>query len=103
MEWYSTILWHLDEQAALSHLSQRLLSISRESPQAWMAAGNGFAAQGEHNEAMRCFKRASLLDPAMAYAYTLTAHEASEIEEFERAIGYYQMAIRTDVRHYHAW
>lgn len=96
-------MWHLDDRAALSRLAQHLLSISRELPEAWIAAGNGFALAGEPDEAIRCFRRASLLDPGFAYAYTLAAHEALEMEEFERAVGYYQMAIRTDLRHYNAW
>lgn len=103
MEWYSTVLWHLDARDALSQLAQELMTVSRASAQTWIAVGNSFALQGEHDEAIRCFKRASALAPGMAYTYTLTAYEALEMEEYDRAVSYYQAAIRTDIRHYHAW
>ena len=103
MEWFSTVLWHLDERAELAQLAQDLMTLDRSAPQTWIATGNSYALQGEHDQAIRCFKRASLVDPGMAYTYTLTAYEALEMEEFDRAIAYYQSALRADVRHYHAW
>lgn len=103
MEWYSTVLWHLEDRAGLSVLAQQLMAISRTSAEPWMAAGNGFALQGEHEEALRCFKRASGCAPGKPYGYTLAAYEALEMDEYERAISHYQLAVRADVRHYHAW
>ncbi|WVQ99447.1 hypothetical protein IAU59_006582 [Kwoniella sp. CBS 9459] len=103
MEQYSTLLWHLSDPPALSHLSQSLMSIDRESPQPWIAAGNCFSLQKDHDEAMRCFRRATQLDPGCAYAWTLCGYEAMEMEEYERAIAFYRTAIRNDSRHYNAW
>lgn len=103
MEWYSTVLWHLEDRAGLSFLAQQLMAVSREAAEPWMAAGNGFALQGEHEEALRCFKRASAIRPDKAYTYTLAAYEALEMDEYDRAIAHYQLAVRADVRHYHAW
>ncbi|WVF71504.1 hypothetical protein IAT40_006310 [Kwoniella sp. CBS 6097] len=103
MEQYSTLLWHLSDPSALSHLSQSLMSINRESPQPWIAAGNCFSLQKDHDEAMRCFRRATQLDPGCAYAWTLCGYEAMEMEEYERAIAFYRTAIRNDSRHYNAW
>lgn len=79
------------------------MSISRESPQAWISAGNLFSLQKDHDEAMRCFKRATQVDPGCAYAWTLCGYEAIEMEEYERAIAFYRTAIRTEPRHYNAW
>ncbi|KAL1411551.1 anaphase-promoting complex subunit cdc27 [Vanrija albida] len=103
MELYSTLLWHMNDQAALSHLSQVLVSIDREAPQPWIAAGNCFSLQRDHDEAMRCFRRATQLDPGCAYAWTLCGFEAAEMEEYDRAIAFYRTAIRADARHYNAW
>ncbi|RSH87314.1 anaphase-promoting complex subunit cdc27 [Saitozyma podzolica] len=86
-ELYSTLLWHLSDPPALSHLSQSLMAVSRESPQAWIAAGNTFSLQRDHDEAMRCFRRAAQIDPGCAYAWTLCGYEAVEMEEWERALG----------------
>ena len=103
MEMYSTLLWHLGDPPALSHLSQHLIAIDREAPQPWIAAGNCFSVQKDHDEAMRCFRRATQIDPGCAYAWTLCGYEAIEMEEYDRAIAFYRTAIRTDARHYNAW
>ncbi|ORX36601.1 hypothetical protein BD324DRAFT_455377 [Kockovaella imperatae] len=103
MEMYSTLLWHLGDPPALSFLSQKLISIDRNAPQPWIAAGNCFSLQKDHDEAMRCFRRATQVDPGCAYAWTLCGYEAIEMEEYERAVAFYRTAIRTDARHYNAW
>lgn len=79
------------------------MSISRESTQAWISTGNLFSLQRDHDQAMRCFKRATQIDPGCVYAWTLCGYEAIEMEEYERAIAFYRTAIRTDGRHYNAW
>lgn len=103
MEYYSTVLWHLGDGPALSSLSQWLISIDKESPQPWIAAGNCFSLQKNHDEAMRCFRRATQVNAACAYAWTLCGYEASEMEEYDRALAFHRTAIRTDSRHYNAW
>lgn len=103
LEHFSTLLWHMSDAPALSALSQSLMSISRESTQAWISTGNLFSLQRDHDQAMRCFKRATQIDPGCVYAWTLCGYEAIEMEEFERAIAFYRTAIRTDARHYNAW
>lgn len=103
MECFSTLLWHLGDAPALSSLTQRLISVDREAPQAWISAGNLFSLQKNHDEAMRCFRRATQVDPSCAYAWTLCGYEAIEMEEYDRAMAFYRSAIRTDARHYNAW
>lgn len=97
------MLWHLGDTAALSHLSQHLVSIDRDAPQPWIATGNCFSLQREHDEAMRCFRRAAQLSPGCPYAWTLCGYEAVAMEEYDRAIAFYRNAIRADSRHYNAW
>jgi len=103
MDIFSTLLWHLHDTLSLAHLSQELISIDRLSPQAWIAVGNSFSLQKEHDEAMRCFRRASQLDPRCAYASTLSGHEAVSMEEFDRGIAFFETAVRIDRRHFNAW
>lgn len=79
------------------------MAIDRESPQAWIAAGNCFSLQKDQDEAMRCFRRATQVAPSFAYAWTLCGYEAIEMEEYERAIAFFRTAIRTETRHYNAW
>ena len=102
-EYFSTLLWHLGDAPFLSALSQWLMAVDREAPQPWIAAGNCFSLQHNHDEAMRCFRRATQVDPDCAYAWTLCGYEAIEMEEYDRAMAFYRTAIRTDTRHYNAW
>ena len=102
MDLYSTTLWHLQRNAKLSFLAQELLSIDSRSPQAWVAVGNCFSLQKERSQALTCFRRAAQLDPSYAYAYTLSGHELTE-EDLDRAVNFFQMAIRADQRSYNAW
>jgi anaphase-promoting complex subunit 3 len=103
MEVYSTVLWHLKEDLDLAYLSHELLDIDRLSPEAWCAIGNSFSLQREHDQAIKCFKRATQLDPKFAYAFTLQGHEHVANEEYDKAVHAYRCAISADSRHYNGW
>jgi len=103
MEVYSTVLWHLKSEIELAYLAHELIKIDRLSPQAWCAIGNSFSLQREHEQALKCFKRATQLDPQFAYGFTLQGHECIANEEFEKALDAYRCAIAADSRHYNAW
>jgi anaphase-promoting complex subunit 3 len=103
MEIYSTCLWHLKSEIELAFLAHELMAVDRLSPQAWVAVGNSFSLQREHEQALRCFKRATQLDPDFAYGFTLQGHEYVANEEFEKALDAYRAAIAADGRHYNAW
>lgn len=103
MEVYSTCLWHLKSDIELAFLAHELMAIDRLSPQAWVAVGNSFSLQREHEQALKCFKRATQLDAGFAYGFTLQGHEYVANEEFEKALDAYRAAIAADGRHYNAW
>ena len=102
-EYFSTALWHLQEEVELSVLAQELTRIDKYSPQSWCAAGNCFSIQKEHENAIKFFQRAVQVDPNFAYAYTLLGHEYVSIEELDKALSCYRSAVRVDPRHYNAW
>ena len=102
MEVYSTLLWHLQHNMRLSFLAQELLATDPKAPQTWIAVGNCFSLQKEKAQALTCFRRAAQLDPACAYAYTLSGHESID-EDLNKAINFFQSALRADARHYNAW
>ncbi|RDB23972.1 Protein bimA [Hypsizygus marmoreus] len=102
MEVYSTLLWHQQRTVELSFLAQELLNINPQSPQAWIAVGNLFSLQKERSQALTCFRRATQMDPTCAYAYTLSGHESID-EDLDKAINFFQSALRADPRHYNAW
>ena len=103
MEFYSTSLWHLKQEVDLAFLAHELIDLDRQSPQAWCAVGNSFSLQRDHDQALRCFKRATQLDPSFAYAYTLQGHEYIANEEYDKAMSAYRASITADSRHYNAW
>ena len=103
METYSTVLWHLKNDVELAYLSHELVEADRLAPQAWCAIGNSFSLQREHDQAIKCFRRATQLDPQFAYAFTLQGHEHVANEEFDKALLAYRHAISADRRHYNGW
>lgn len=103
MEIYSTILWHLKREADLAFLAHELVDSSWLSPQAWCVLGNSCSLARDHEQALRCFKRATQLDPNFAYAFTLQGHEHVANEEYDKALTSYRQSIAADPRHYNAW
>lgn len=103
MEVYSTILWHLKREADLSFLAHELVESAWHSPQAWCALGNAWSLARDPEQALKCFKRATQLDPKFAYAFTLQGHEHVSNEEYEKALTAYRQAVAADKRHYNAY
>ncbi|GLA21021.1 anaphase-promoting complex subunit cdc27 [Aspergillus niger] len=103
MEIYSTVLWHLKNDVELAYLAHELMETDRLSPQAWCAVGNSFSHQRDHDQALKCFKRATQLDPHFAYGFTLQGHEYVANEEYDKALDAYRHGISADSRHYNAW
>lgn len=103
MELYSTCLWHLRKEVDLAFLAHETIDIDRDSPEAWCVVGNSFSVQRDHDQAIKCFKRASQLDPKFTYAYTLQGHEYIENEEYDKALSAYRTAIAVDHRHVNGW
>ncbi|KKY25536.1 putative 20s cyclosome subunit (nuc2 cdc27) [Phaeomoniella chlamydospora] len=103
MEVYSTVLWHMKNEVELAYLAHELMEVERLSPQAVCALGNSFSLRREHDQALKCFKRATQLDPKFAYGFTLQGHEHVANEEYDKALDSYRAAINADSRHYNAW
>ncbi|KAI9762216.1 MAG: hypothetical protein M4579_000539 [Chaenotheca gracillima] len=103
MEVYSTVLWHLKNEVELSYLAHELIDTDRLSPQAWCAVGNAFSLQRDYDQALKCFQRATQLDPKFAYAFTLQGHEHVLNEEYDKALAAYRNGVAADHRHYNAW
>ncbi|ROT35933.1 TPR-like protein [Sodiomyces alkalinus F11] len=103
MEVYSTVLWHLKRETDLSFLAHELVDAAWTSPQAWCTLGNAWSLVRDPDQALRCFKRATQLNPKFAYAFTLQGHEHVANEEYEKALAAYRQAISADRRHYNAY
>lgn len=103
LEIYSTSLWHLQKEVALSALAQDLMLQDKKSAITWCVAGNCFSLHKEHETAIQFFQRAVQCDPDFPYSYTLLGHELVMTEELEKALSCFRTAILKDSRHYNAW
>jgi anaphase-promoting complex subunit 3 len=103
MEVYSNTLWQLKREVPLGYLAHTLMEQDRLSPQAWCALGNANSLDQQHDDAIKCFSRATQLDPKFAYAFTLRGHEHVTNEEYEKAMSAFRGAISADSRHYNGW
>ncbi|RKF74269.1 Protein bimA [Golovinomyces cichoracearum] len=103
MEIYSTILWHLKRETDLAFLAHELIDASWLSPQAWCTLGNSWSLARDHEQALKCFKRATQLNPKFAYAFTLQGHEHVANEDYDKALTAYRLGMAADIRHYNAW
>ncbi|XP_076811435.1 cell division cycle protein 27 homolog isoform X2 [Clavelina lepadiformis] len=100
---YSTTLWHLQDNIALSTLAHDLSQLDAHSAETWCAVGNCFSLRRDNESAVKFFVRAAQLAPRYAYAHTLLGHEYAYSDDNERAIACYRKAIHCDPRHYNAW
>eukprot|EP00037_Helgoeca_nana_P000210 m.20701 g.20701 ORF g.20701 m.20701 type:complete len:726 (+) comp10271_c0_seq1:41-2218(+) len=103
MEIYSTTLWHLRQESALSYLAHEVTAADRDAPESWCVVGNCFSLQKEHDAAVKSLERAVQLDPSFAYAHTLLGHEYISNEDFSKALECFRSAVHHDARHYNAW
>ncbi|KAL8636331.1 MAG: hypothetical protein Q9228_006263 [Teloschistes exilis] len=103
MEIYSTCLWHLGRETDLAFLAHETIDTDRNSPQAWCVVGNSFSVQKDHDHAVKCFKRATQLNPNFTYAYTLQGYEHLANEECDKALTAFRTAVAIDNRHFNGW
>ncbi|KAK7429733.1 anaphase-promoting complex subunit cdc27 [Neonectria magnoliae] len=54
-------------------------------------------------EAIKCFQRATQLQPQLAHSYTLLGHEYTDLEQYDEANTTFRRALQVDGRHYSAW
>jgi len=103
METYSTVLFHLQKEVAMSTLAQDMVAIDKTSAETWCVNGNCFSLQKEHETAIKFLQRAIQVNPMFAYAYTLLGHEYTLTEDYDKAMSSFRNALRVDARHYNAW
>ncbi|GMM37375.1 anaphase promoting complex subunit [Saccharomycopsis crataegensis] len=102
MEFYSTLLWHLQKDVELGYLAHEMYEINKTCPQTWVTIGNLFSLQRENDEAIKCFQRATQVDNKFVYAYTLQGHEYVSNDAFENALESFRNALLYDPKHYNA-
>lgn len=102
MEYYSTLLWHLQKKVELTYLANELHDLDSNSPITWCTIGNLFSLNREPDEAIKCFNKSIKLDEDFTYAYTLKGHEYFSNDNYEMALENFRLSLLIDPRHYNA-
>ncbi|KAF5018794.1 hypothetical protein F66182_9212 [Fusarium sp. NRRL 66182] len=102
LEVYSTVLWHLNDNVMLAFHAHELADSHYLSPQTWCAMGSSFSLQKAHEDAIKCFKRATQLQPQLAHSYSLLGHEHLDAEQYDQASNAFYRALQVSARHYPA-
>lgn len=103
MEYYLTLLWHLQKKVELTYLACELQDIDPKSPITWCVMGNLFSLLRESDEAIRCFDKAIAADETRTYAHTLKGHELFSNDNYEQALECFRVSLLLDPRHYNAF
>jgi anaphase-promoting complex subunit 3 len=103
LEYFSSTLWQLKDQFKCCNLAHLCLEQCQFAPETWVVLGNTFSLQKEHETAIKFFNRATQINPAFAYSYTLAGHEYVENENFTEANNCFRKALSYDERQVNAW
>lgn len=103
MDIYSTTLWHLKDAVKLGHLAHELMDFDRSSPEAWCVMGNSFSLEKDRFAALKCFQKATKINPKYAYAFALQGHEHYMSEQYDLAMHTYNCGVSLDSRQYTGW
>ncbi|RCK62711.1 Protein bimA [Candida viswanathii] len=102
MEYFLTLLWHLNKKVELTYLANELHDLNPNAATTWCTIGNLFSLTHEPDEAIKCFNRAIKLDKNFTYAYTLKGHEYFSSDNYEMALENFRISLVLDPRHYNA-
>merc|ERR1719373_1122459 len=100
MDAFSNILYVKERRGPLSYLAQRVVKNDKYRPESCCVVGNYYSMKGEHEKAIKYFKRALTLQPSYLSAWTLMGHEYVEIRNTDRAIHCYRKAVGINPRDY---
>eukprot|EP00056_Hartaetosiga_gracilis_P022798 m.33140 g.33140 ORF g.33140 m.33140 type:complete len:737 (-) comp9836_c0_seq1:236-2446(-) len=102
MDTFSTVLWLMRSENALSYLAHELLRVNISSPITWCVLGNCCSLQKDHERAIKYFERAIQMDPTRPYSYTLLGHECFHSDNYQRANACFLNALKLYPFHYNA-
>ncbi len=69
----------------------------------YVTKGLKFTKQGAHKKALRAYKKAKLLDPKNAWAWTNTGYSYFQLRDLDKALLNYLEAVKIDPQNWQAW
>ena len=103
MSYYSSCLWQLKKDVDLAYLAHKALKYSKLESDSWVVMGNCYSRQKEHENAIKCFKRAIVLRADNSYAFCLCGFESGYLEDLENAKNYFENSLALNNRNCNAW
>ncbi|KAL4246021.1 hypothetical protein ABKN59_008839 [Abortiporus biennis] len=100
---YSNILYVNSKRLELSKLAHEFLELDRDRPEICCLVGNHYSLKGEHEKAVKYFRRATQLDRTYLSAWTLMGHEYVEMKNSHAAIEAYRKAVDVNRKDFRAW
>ncbi|KAG8726869.1 Anaphase-promoting complex subunit 23, partial [Ceratobasidium sp. 428] len=87
---YSNILYVMKKKARLSDIAHQFVKVAKDRPEVCCLVGNYYSLRTQHEQAIRYFQRAVLLDRTYLAAWTLMGHEFVELKNSQAAIEAYR-------------
>ncbi|PCH43652.1 TPR-like protein [Wolfiporia cocos MD-104 SS10] len=100
---YSNILYVTEDKYTLSKIAHEFTVIDKDRPEVCCLIGNYYSLRGEHEKAIKYFRRATQLDWTYLSAWTLMGHEYVEMKNSHAAIEAYRKAVDVNRKDYRAW
>ncbi|KAI6002699.1 hypothetical protein EDD15DRAFT_2385326 [Pisolithus albus] len=100
---YSNILYVTENRLKLTWLAHEFLERDKDRPEVCCLVGNHYSLRGEHEKAVKYFRRATELDRTYLSAWTLMGHEYIEMKNSHAAIEAYRRAVDISRKDYRAW
>lgn len=104
-DYYSSILWHLEDTHEAGNLARSLQRMDREAPESWVALGNAMSLEGARQRAIECFRRATFHADSLssAYIYSLCGDEFLSDHDHKQAEACFLQASQLDPNLFTAW
>ncbi|KAH8080266.1 hypothetical protein BXZ70DRAFT_640964 [Cristinia sonorae] len=100
---YSNILYVSENRLELAKLAHEFLPLEKDRPEICCLVGNHYSLRGEHEKAIKYFRRATQLDRTYLSAWTLMGHEYVELKNSHAAIEAYRKAVDVNRKDFRAW
>ncbi|KAF5344021.1 hypothetical protein D9758_012893 [Tetrapyrgos nigripes] len=100
---YSYILYTTEQTKKLTLLAEMCMKKDKNRPEVCCVVGIHYSLLGEHEKAIKYFRRATQLDRTFINAWTFMGHEYLEVENAPAAIESYRVALAIDTKDYRPW
>lgn len=103
LEYYSTCLWHMNQQQKLLKLSEQFFEEFPSAFQTWVLLGNCYSVLNDHISAIKFFKRAIQIEKNNSYVFCLLGHELMIVEDYDVALKSYERALHLNKTEFYAY